>query len=140
MKSLTAEIINNSRIGEHLYKLDFFSPYVCRNAQPGQFLNIKCCSEGQLDPLLRRPFSIYDTDKNFNVVTILYLVRGKGTRFLSRLAKGDMLDFCGPLGSPLEPVGDKILLIAGGIGIAPLHFLAKSCISQKKEVYMLAGF
>ncbi|MGM0364930.1 MAG: dihydroorotate dehydrogenase electron transfer subunit [Actinomycetota bacterium] len=140
MKSSTGEIISNSRVGEDLYKLEFFSPSVCRSAEPGQFLNIRCSGPDQLDPLLRRPFSIYDTDENFNVATILYLVRGKGTRFLSRLARGDILDFCGPLGNPVQPAGDKVLLVAGGIGIAPLLFLAKVCIQQKKEVYMLAGF
>ncbi len=140
MKLECAEIVNNDRIGEDLYKLEFFSPSISKSACAGQFVNIKCCAPEQLDPLLRRPFSIYDTDKKFNVVTILYLVRGRGTRFLSRLARGDIIDLCGPLGKPLKPTGNKILLIAGGIGFAPLHFLAQSCINQKKEVYIMAGF
>ncbi len=140
MQSLKAEIITNERIGDKLYKLEFFSPYICRNAAPGQFINMRCCDPGQLDPLLRRPFSIYDTDKGFNVATILYIVRGKGTAFMARLERGDVIDLCGPLGKPLKVKADRILCISGGIGIAPLHFFAKSLASQEKKVYLLAGF
>ncbi len=140
MKLANVEIINNNRIGDRLYKLEFFSPYICKMASPGQFINIRCCGPGQIDPLLRRPFSIYDTDKKFNVATILYLVKGRGTANLSRLERGNMIDVCGPLGNPVQPTADKILLIAGGIGIAPIHFLAKHCIHSHKTVYLLAGF
>ncbi|MDZ7836458.1 MAG: hypothetical protein U5N58_00165 [Actinomycetota bacterium] len=100
MKSVSGEVVNNRRLGEDLFKIDIFSPYVCRNGGPGQFLNIKCSEPGQHDPLLRRPFSIYDIEQSFNVITVLYQLRGKGTKYLSSLVKGDVIDFCGPWGSP----------------------------------------
>ncbi len=141
MKLLDAEIVNNIRIGEGLYKMEFFSPYLCKNFKPGQFINIKCSPEGLFDPFLRRPFSIYDIENNFNVVSVLYLVRGKGTKYLSGLEKGDNINFCGPLGNPLSFENDKkVLLIGGGIGIAPLYLMAKKLSGQGALVYFLCGF
>jgi len=142
MKLLQGEILANKKYGENLFKLEVFSPYICRNCLPGQFVNIKCAYEGVLDPLLRRPFSVYEIDKKFNVFSILYLVKGKGTDFLTRLGKGDMLDFMGPLGEGFR-ADDEIknyLLLGGGIGVAPLCMIAKGLVETGKNVFFLAGF
>lgn len=142
MKLLAGEIVSNERFGDNLYRMEIFSPYICNDAQPGQFINVKCSSDDTLDPLLRRPFGIFDIEKKFNVFSILYLVRGRGTRFISKLEKGDVLDFAGPLGKgiDLKSSGDNILLIGGGIGIAPLHLIAKLAGKVKKNVFFAAGF
>jgi dihydroorotate dehydrogenase electron transfer subunit len=142
MKILNGEIISNERYGDNLNRIGVFSPYICNEARPGQFVNIKCSPEGTMDPFLRRPFSIFDVEKNFNVFSILFFVRGKGTKYLSNLEKGDNLDFVGPLGNgvDLNMAGKSILLIGGGIGIAPLHFIATEAKKLKKEVFFVAGF
>jgi dihydroorotate dehydrogenase electron transfer subunit len=142
MKLLSGEILANKKYGENLYKLEVFSPYVCRNCQPGQFVNIKCAYEGVLDPLLRRPFSVYEVDKKFNVFSILYLVKGKGTEFLARLVKGEMLVFMGPLGIGFKDSEEikNYLLLGGGIGVAPLSLIAKELVDTGKNVFFLAGF
>lgn len=140
MKSSSGEIVNNNKIGEDLYKIDIFSPYLCKNSKLAQFINIKCAEPKQYDPLLRRPFAIYDMENDFNVVTILYQLKGKGTKYLSGLVKGDVIDFCGPLGQPVELENNKVLLIGGGIGIAPLFFIARQCVNQSREVHIVAGF
>ncbi len=143
MKILNGEIISNEKYGKDLYRIEVFSPYICRNGGAGQFVNIKCSAEGVLDPFLRRPFSIYDIEKKFNVFSILYLVRGKGTKFLSNRKKGDTLDFAGPLGKSIDTYNDtskKFLLVGGGIGIAPLYLLAKFLLKGKKNVFFAAGF
>ncbi|MCL5070290.1 MAG: dihydroorotate dehydrogenase electron transfer subunit [Actinobacteria bacterium] len=142
MKILSGEILLNRKYGEELYKMEIFSPYICKNALPGQFVNIKCCYEGMLDPLLRRPFGIYEIDKKFNVFSILYLVKGKGTLFLSKLKKGEILNFIGPLGNALKiKITEKnFLLVGGGIGVAPLCLIARSLTDQQKNVYFIAGF
>ncbi|MDD3818430.1 MAG: dihydroorotate dehydrogenase electron transfer subunit [Actinomycetota bacterium] len=142
MKLLNGEIISNERYSEYLYKMVIFSPYICREARPGQFVNIRCAPEGIYDPLLRRPFSIFDIEEKFNVFSILYSVKGRGTEFMSHLEKGDLIDFIGPLGNYIDLAGTKnnVLLIGGGIGIAPLYLLAKQAVVMKKNVFFAAGF
>lgn len=143
MKQLKGEIISNVKIGEGLYKMTVFSPYITKNAIPGQFVNIKCVSDGLMMPLLRRPFSIHDIEPDFKVFSILYTLKGKGTEFLSRQNAGDTIDFIGPLGNGIkiqECENNNFLLIAGGIGIAPLYFLAKTLSIEGKNVFFAAGF
>ncbi len=142
MRLLNEEILSNERYGEDLYRMEIFSPYICKNAEAGQFINVKCSRPGNIDPLLRRPFSIFDIEKKFNVFSILYTIRGRGSSFLSTLKNGDNLDFTGPLGNAIDLDGknNKILLVGGGIGIAPLNFIARKAGENRKDVYLLAGF
>ena len=142
MKLLTGEILLNKKYGDNLYKIEIFSPYICRNALPGQFVNVRCSYDDILDPLLRRPFSIYEIDAKFNVFSILYLTRGKGTNFITRLKKGEFLNFIGPLGESLkiEKHIKNYFLVGGGIGIAPLYIIAKTLVDTEKNVIFIAGF
>lgn len=142
MKLLKGEILSNHKYGEDLYKMEIFSPYICRNANPGQFINVKCSPCDVLDPLLRRPFSIYEIENKFHVFSIMYIVKGKGTRYLSTFKKGDNLDFVGPLGRMLKIDNEyeKFLLAGGGMGVAGLYFLANKLLEAKKKVLFLAGF
>lgn len=80
-----------------------------------------------LAPLLRRPFSIAVADEQSGTLDIIYKVVGEGTLILSKKKPEDVLDVMGPLGNGFQipQPGGKPLLIAGGIGTAPLLFLAK---------------
>jgi len=143
MKLIKGEIISNIKIGEDLFKMTVFSPYIIKNSIPGQFVNIKCSTSDTIDPLLRRPFSIHDVEPDFKVFSILYVLKGIGTEYLSKLSAGDILDFAGPLGNGIdttEKENKNFLLIGGGIGIAPLYFLAKKLVSEEKNVFFAAGF
>ncbi|HPU75911.1 MAG TPA: dihydroorotate dehydrogenase electron transfer subunit, partial [Bacillota bacterium] len=106
-------------------------------------------------PLLRRPFSIYDIDSNAGgSVTILYGVRGAGTLLLTNARPGDCLDVMGPLGrgftlpesqsqsqsQPHSPArSPHALLIGGGLGIAPLVFLARTLARAGCRATVLYG-
>jgi dihydroorotate dehydrogenase electron transfer subunit len=142
MKILKGEILSNETYGPDIYKMEVFSPYIVKNAGAGQFVNIKCAPEGVRDPLLRRPFSIFDIEEKFNVFSILYYVKGRGTRYMATLENGDALDFSGPLGKPIDltGTGSNLLLIGGGIGVAPLNLLSKLGLDAGKNVLILAGF
>lgn len=84
--------------------------------EPGQFYMLQTGTA--CDPLLKRPFSIYDCGEQS--LSFLYRIRGKGTLSLSQLREGDMVQVIGPLGNSYpEPDGDFIA-VAGGIGIASL--------------------
>jgi dihydroorotate dehydrogenase electron transfer subunit len=91
------------------------------NPLPGQFVTLKI--NQTTDPLLRRPFSIFDYENG--VLEIIFQVVGKGTEILSEYT-GDTIDILGPLGRGFT-LAEKsnVLLIGGGAGNAPLHYLAR---------------
>jgi len=121
--------------GGHLVWLD--SPPIASLAQPGQFVMVRC-GEG-LEYQLRRPLSIHQQDGN--ELALLFTVIGKGTRWLSQCQAGDELDLLGPLGNgySIHPGSHNLLLVAGGIGIAPLVFLAQQALNQRRSVTLLLG-
>jgi len=95
---------------------------IAQRVRPGQFLNVKV-SNG-FDPLLRRPISVCDVERNR--LRLVFRVVGRGTAMLGRARAGDELDVLGPLGRPAPELHHKdILLCGGGIGTAPLLFLAR---------------
>jgi len=114
------------------------TPSLARVAKPGQFVMVRC-GEGH-DPLLRRPLSIHKTDDSGGVA-LLFEVVGRGTSWLSQRVPGDLVDLMGPLGNgfSVQPDAKDLLLVAGGIGIAPLVFLAEMARKIGKGVDMLPG-
>ena len=124
-----AEIVFNKKIAPQTYLMGFRSPEVVAAARPGQFVMVRVRSG--MDPLLRRPFSVAGTKEGEHLL-ILYRVVGKGTAIMAETRKGERLSLLGPLGSGFElPKGKKpSLLVAGGIGIAPLLFLIQSMNSR----------
>jgi len=112
------------------------SSEIVAEARPGQFVMIRLSPN--TDPLLRRPFSICTT-RGEDLFLILYKVVGKGTAIMSNAGKGERLSVLGPLGMGFElpEPGRKSLLVAGGIGVAPLVFLAHSV---KTGVTFMAGY
>jgi len=125
MKQIYTKIESIKKIKPLIYLLEFSSPYLAKKAKPGQFLHLKI--ENKVT-ILRRPFSIHSIKGN--KVYILFKVRGRGTKLLSQFKKGDCLDIIGPLGKGFRYEGrgrrdEGRILIAGGIGVAPLVFLAE---------------
>jgi dihydroorotate dehydrogenase electron transfer subunit len=104
-----------------------------KSSHPGQFVNIKI---GETVPLLRRPFSIFDhTD---NIIEIILKVVGKGTEILKNITKTGYLDVMAPLGNGFSiPEKKHSLLIGGGVGNAPLYYLAKKLKSKNNIVHYL---
>jgi dihydroorotate dehydrogenase electron transfer subunit len=135
---LKVKIISNRKIKNNCWRLELDSGTIAGNASPGQFLEIKVCDEGL--PLLRRPISIHGV--NGSRVQLIYEVVGSGTRVLSGRRKGEALDVIGPLGKGFEygrKPGGKAVLVAGGMGVAPLLFLAKKIKLAKPLVLIGAG-
>jgi len=134
LRQAKANIIANSETmpGVHLIRLDCSQ---IERAEPGQFVMVRC---GE-DTLLRRPFSIHQQDGN--KLAVLFNVVGKGTHWLAQRQAGDELDLLGPLGNgfSIHSGAQSLLLVAGGIGIAPLVFLAQQALSQGYSVELLLG-
>ncbi len=88
------------------------------------------------DPLLRRPFSIYHVSSE-NTIELLFKKLGKGTEILANAAKDDVVDLVGPLGNGFDiSIESPVCLIGGGMGIAPLYFLAKQLQATGRDTYM----
>jgi dihydroorotate dehydrogenase electron transfer subunit len=145
---MKAKVIKNIEVAQKYYKILLSCPQIAKIAKPGQFIEIKVLSIDD-EPFLRRPFSIHRRGYRLSVIgyrtntehrtpatiEILYEVIGKGTEILSHKKRGEYLDVIGPLGngfdyrSPQSAVCRPIL-VAGGMGIAPLIFLAEKLVQS----------
>jgi len=125
-------------VGEGIHVLSFSSSHISRSVRAGQFVNIKV--EEATDPLLRRPFSVYRVSGSD--VEIVFNVVGKGTNALSRKGPGDVIDVLGPLGVPFVTSGDEFdtgVLVAGGLGVAPLPMLTAALLAAGKSIITFLG-
>ncbi len=116
-----AELLENRPYGQaHL--LELLAPDIASSAQPGQFVHVSC--GGDAGRVLRRPYSIFAA--RGDLLSILVKRVGPGSDWLAERIVGEVLDVLGPLGRGFTggPEG-RSALIAGGTGIAPLHFLAR---------------
>lgn len=122
-----ATVQANILVGPGTYRLTLSVPEIAANARPGQFLEILPGSGLSRDPLLRRPISICATDAAAGCVDLVYREVGRGTRLLGEKKAGDQVDVVGPVGNGFILPEDvrNILLVAGGIGMPPLHALAQ---------------
>ena len=137
MFQVKAKITKNVCIREKYHKIILEQKGIVKTALPGQFVTVKVSDAGQ--PLLRRPLGIHQTrGKKFE---LLYEVIGEGTKILAQRKAGEYLDIIGPLGSGfgLGTAQKKPhpILVAGGMGVAPLLFLAKKM--GKAESLVLIG-
>jgi len=133
MKQSMCTISSNLEIMPEVHLMSFESPYIASTAQPGQFITVRCNGV-----ILRRPFSIHKVSSA--QVSILFQTVGKGTAWLSKQGKGTKLDILGPLGRAfkLKPRSKHLLLVAGGIGIAPLFFLIQRTLT-KHSITLVQG-
>ncbi len=127
------EIASNQKINSEYWKLTFASKNLSKQVLPGQFMNVQI--EDQSDPFLRRPFSYYRVSGQ--KIEILYEILGRCTEILTKKKKGETLKILGPLGKPFSQKikGKKRVLVAGGIGVPPLVYLAE----EEKTDFLLVG-
>ena len=108
---------------------------------PGQFVEVRV--DGSPSTFLRRPISVNFVDYDANQLWLLVAAVGDGTRRLARLQTGDVLDCMFPLGSSFTmPAGkdEKVLLVGGGVGVAPLlYFGKKLCDMGCRPVFLLGA-
>jgi dihydroorotate dehydrogenase electron transfer subunit len=138
---LRGEIRKNNKIGSLYHCLRIFIPCVMEPIRPGQFAMLSI--EGNRNILLPRPFSIHNFDckKSVSYLDFLFKVVGKGTALFADLPIGSSIMVLAPLGNgfPDPPTGYKALIIAGGMGIAPLFPLILRFKSFASVVSLLYG-
>lgn len=131
MKQILAAVNSNTELMPGVNIMWIEAPDIAVAAQPGQFITVRC--EWLT---LRRPFSIHQvaiaSEANQSQVALLFNIVGRGTLWLSQLRRGDRIDILGPLGKGfnIDREGTNLLLVAGGIGIAPIVFLAQNASAQ----------
>lgn len=123
--SIHAEVISNRPVSPKHFILRLDAPEIVQSVRPGQFAMIRPLP-GSTDPLLGRPLAIFDADEAEGSAAFLYIPIGKGTTLLSNLRPGDKVAINGPLGKGFDLAGEeKAVGIAGGTGVAAVHFLLK---------------
>jgi dihydroorotate dehydrogenase electron transfer subunit len=143
----TSMILSNAEVSPGYWRMRMTAPQEFSLATPGQFVMVRV--SGAIDPLLRRPFGIFDigvhTPAQSGAIAqpyfeMLYRVVGKGTALLSSLHTSDVLDILGPLGTGfnLGPSAEEKLIVGGGVGLAPLYLLARELVKQS-NVRLFAG-
>lgn len=130
-----APVLENAPIAEGIYRMVLHAEKIAITARAGHFLMVM--KPGDAAAFLRRPFGIADTDAVAGTVTIIYRLVGKGTKAFARMKAGEMLSVEGPLGQGFTLREGRQLLVGGGLGIAPLIFLAKSL--PEKPVFLIGG-
>jgi len=132
-------VVEQTWLNEAYFKIRILADDVAQNAYPGQFVNVR--PGRTYDPLLRRPFSIYLANPEEGWVELVIKRVGRGTELLSQLKVGDQIDVLGPLGRgfDIENV-ETAILVGGGVGIAPLVFLARELSLFPKKIYFFQGF
>lgn len=131
MFQLKAKLLSNKRVKDNYLHCILEAPAIAKNARPGEFVNIRITDT--LDPLLRRPLSIHAVKGR--IIEVLYEVVGRSTQVLSEKKAGESLDIIGPLGNGFSILDTRYsILVAGGMGVAPLVFLAKKIGGRRATV------
>jgi len=123
---MLGKIVRNQKLNDKYYLLEIKCEEFVREAKVGQFIMINTRHQDYTsDPLLRRPLGIADI--HGDKFTLVYMIVGKGTRLLSEWRAGSDISFSAPLGNSFTLVKkQRTALLAGGIGIAPVYWLAKT--------------
>lgn len=135
------EVRGRELLAPDICRLTLNAPDIAAAARPGQFVMLRTTC-GQ-DPLLRRPLSIHQTSDDGGVQIVLKVV-GRGTDLLARLQSGDIVEILGPLGQGFRIKEHREhCLVGGGMGIAPLlflaHWLLQKCKMEKEPIIILGA-
>ncbi len=123
----TAKVLENQRENSRCMRMVLSCPEEILSAVPGQFVMLSVPGKDGR-PFLPRPFSIYRTSSSPGSFEILYRVVGPGTRLMAGFPAEDLVGVTGPLGNgfSLYKGVKKCFLVAGGIGVPPIAFLART--------------
>lgn len=133
------QVLKNEFVATNTIRMRLANSDITQTARPGHFVNIRVRNE--LTPLLRRPFSLHRINQTRGWLEILFDIRGKGTEILSQIQPGTEISVLGPLGQPfkIQPGLKYAMLIGGGLGIAPLLFLAEWLRERHIETHCFYG-
>lgn len=134
-----AKLVKKEQLKEDIYYFSVQADEIAKNAKPGNFIEVRI--NETVEPLLRRPISIYQIDKEKGIIEFIFQIKGKGTNLLAKKQIGEEIEIMGPLGYGTFEIKDykNVAIIGGGIGIFPLYELAKELKEQttsKVDIYL----
>lgn len=125
-----AVVLRRERLSADNVRLTFACPDIAAVACPGQFVMIRVGAGD--DPLLRRPFSIHQVDDHGRL-QVYFKIVGRGTEMLAEVGEGAEVSILGPLGRGYRVADTPACLVGGGLGIAPLLFLARTLSRLERD-------
>jgi dihydroorotate dehydrogenase electron transfer subunit len=139
---IDARVIRNTRLSSDYNVIALAAPDIAAVTAPGQFVMVKSGHGG--DPLLRRPFSVFEVLRSNGRVEGLTLLSkriGITTRMLFDAVEGDVISCLGPLGRPFDPVRPpaEAWMVAGGVGLAPFATLGEALIDRGTKTTLFYG-
>jgi len=150
-------VLTNDEVARGIFLMRLHAPEIAASVRPGQFVNVNVSPEqdaknklppatchlppATCSPLLRRPFSVCEVDRQAGTISLIWKVIGPGTLALARHQPGTILSVIGPLGRGFDVANTAgpIALVAGGVGVAPLPILAMALASRGKKFDALLG-
>lgn len=132
-------VVENFPLNTTNYLIKLKAPIKIPGLIPGQFVNIEI--QGTDEIFLRRPFSIFEVDYVENTISLIVKILGRGSKKLTEIKVGNTCSVMFPLGKgfTIPDKNEKILLIGGGSGVAPMLFLAKTSGLVSDNVDLLLG-
>jgi dihydroorotate dehydrogenase electron transfer subunit len=131
-----AVIKSNYAVEEGIYQMEVAWT---GDVRPGQFFMLRAWDR---DPLLSRPISVHDYDAESGTLSFLYQVKGKGTKLMSELGPMDAIQLDGPHGNGFPDVKSNLVVVGGGMGIAPLLYAVRDFKAKhkRKKVRVYLGY
>jgi len=142
LRDVEARVISNTRLSPDYNVIALAAPEIAETTQPGQFVMVK--SAHSADPLLRRPFSVFEVLRSNNRVEGLTLLSkriGVTTKILYDAVEGDTIACLGPLGRPFEVINPpaEAWMVAGGVGLAPFATLGEALLARDTKTTLFYG-
>ncbi len=133
-----ATVLSNEEIYRDTFRAWFHAPGLSAKTQPGQFVMVHCAFEGG-EPMFARAFSYYKVEEDR--FALLYSRIGRGTEWLSKRVRGEAVRIYGPLGNGLRMPEERgnLLLVGGGVGIAPMVDMAERSVAGGHSVVAMMG-
>ncbi|MCI0698447.1 dihydroorotate dehydrogenase electron transfer subunit [candidate division KSB1 bacterium] len=150
-------MLTNDEVARGIFLMRLLAPEIAASVRPGQFVNVKVSPEQDAKnklqtatchpplatcfPLLRRPFSVCEVDRQAGTISLIWKVIGPGTLALAHHQPGTILSIIGPLGRGFDVPNSAgpLALVAGGVGVAPLPILAMELAARGKRFDVLLG-
>ena len=139
MFEIEAELLENLSLGPRLFKMKFHAPKLCDEVEPGQFVHIQL--NGFEAHILRRPISVYRVNREEQSIELIVQEVGEGTRFMAQAQAGAHFNMLGPVGHgwKLKQRDERVLIVGGGVGAAPLYMFTQLCVERGVAVEVVLG-